>query len=115
VYQTLVLAVGALPAYCSAPSAVHHAALVDVVKYLGCTASRGITYGSRRALLAVWCDANFAACLETRRSATGWTVIMYGGAVSWSSTKQATATASTMEAEYQACGVVAREVFLYGR
>ena len=34
---------------------------------------------------------------------------MYGGAVSWSSKKQATAAASTMEAEYQACGAIARE------
>jgi hypothetical protein len=43
----LALAVGALAAYCSAPSAAHHAALLDVVRYVGCTASRGITYGSR--------------------------------------------------------------------
>ena len=34
---------------------------------------------------------------------------MYGGAVSWSSKKQPTTAASTMEAEYQACGSVARE------
>jgi hypothetical protein len=107
----LALAVGALAAYCAAPSAAHHAALVDVVRHVGYTASRGITYGSRRAPLEVWCDANSAACLETRRSTAGWTVIMYGGAVSWSSKKQATAAASTMEAEYQACGAVAREAF----
>jgi hypothetical protein len=105
----LALAVGALAAYCSAPSAAHHAALLDVVRYVGHTASWGITYGSRPAPLEVWCDANFAACLETRRSTTGWTVIMYGGAVSWSSKKQATAAASTMETEYQACGAVASE------
>jgi hypothetical protein len=34
---------------------------------------------------------------------------MYGGAESWSSKKQPTAAASTMDAEYQACGVAARE------
>jgi hypothetical protein len=110
----LALAVGALAAYCSAPSAVHHAALVDVVKYVGSTASQGTTYGSRRAPLEVWWAANIAACLETRRSTTGWTVIMYGGAVSWSSKKQATAAVSTMEAEYQARGSVASEA-LCGR
>jgi hypothetical protein len=35
---------------------------------------------------------------------------MYGGAVSWASKKQSTTAASTMEAKYQACGAVAREV-----
>jgi hypothetical protein len=34
---------------------------------------------------------------------------MYGGAVSWQSKKQPTTAASTMDAEYQACGAVARE------
>jgi hypothetical protein len=35
--------------------------------------------------------------------------VMYGGAVSWSSKRQPTTAAPTMEAEYQACGSVARE------
>ena len=34
---------------------------------------------------------------------------MYGGAVSWSRKKQPTTAASTMNAEYRACGSVARE------
>jgi hypothetical protein len=38
-----------------------------------------------------------------------WAVVMYGGAVAWASKKQPTAPASTMEAEYQACGAVTRE------
>jgi hypothetical protein len=74
-----------------------------------CTASCGITFGHRRPLLEVWCDANFAACQDTRRSTTGWVVVMYGGAVAWASKKQPTTAASTMEAAYQACGAVARK------
>jgi hypothetical protein len=105
----LGLAVGALAAYCSAPSVVHYAALVDVVRYVSCTAPHDITYGSRQAPLKVWCNANFAAWLEAQSSTTGWVVIMCGGAISWSSKKQATAAASTMEAEYQVRGAVARE------
>jgi hypothetical protein len=105
----LALAVGALAKYCSSPSVAHHAALLDVVKYVWCTASRGITFGHKRPPLEVWCDANFAACQDTRRSTTGWVVVMYGGAVAWASKKQPTTAASTMEAEYQACGAVARE------
>jgi hypothetical protein len=105
----IALPVAALAAYSSAPSARHFAVLLDVVRYVGGTASRGITYGGKGHPLGFWCDANFAACRVTRRSTTGWMVTMYGGAVSWSSKKQATAAASTMDAEYQACGAAARE------
>ena len=105
----IALSVGALTSYCHAPSQAHLDAAFDVVRYVGHTAGRGITYGRSVAPLEMWCDANFAACLDTRRSTTGWVVTMYGGAVSWSSKKQATTAASTMEAEYQACGAMARE------
>jgi Reverse transcriptase (RNA-dependent DNA polymerase) len=105
----IALAVGALASYSSKPTAAHMKALVEVVRYVGGTASRGITYGHTKTPVEIWGDANFAACLDTRRSTTGWVVVMYGGAVSWSSKKQPTAAASTMDAEYQACGAVARE------
>jgi hypothetical protein len=105
----IAVAVGALASFSSAPSQLHRAALIDVVRYVGSTAERGITYGHTAAPLETWCDANFAACMDTRRSTTGWVVVMYGGAVSWSSRKQPTAAVSTMDAEYQACGAVARE------
>jgi hypothetical protein len=105
----IALAVGALAAYGSSPTQAHLEAALDVVRYVGGTAQRGITYGHSSAPVETWCDANFAACQDTRRSTTGWVVVMYGGAVSWSSKKQPTTAASTMDAEYQACGSVARE------
>jgi hypothetical protein len=105
----IALSVAALAAYSSAPSAQHFAVLLDVVRYVGRTASHGIAYGGKKHPLGFWFDANFAACRDTRRSTTGWVVTMYGGAVSWSSKKQATAAASTMDAEYQACGAAAPE------
>jgi hypothetical protein len=103
------LPVAALAAYSSAPSAHHYAVLLDVARYVRGITSHGITHGGNRQSLGFWCDANFAACKDTRRSTTGWVVIMYGGAVSWSSKKQATTAASTMDAEYQACEAAARE------
>jgi hypothetical protein len=101
--NNIALPVSALTAYAAAPTKEHHAALVDIVRYVGSTAARGITYGGKQKPLGFWCDANFAACQDTRRSTTGWVVTMYGGSVSWSSKKQATTAASTKEAEYQAC------------
>jgi hypothetical protein len=105
----IALAVGALAAFCAAPSEVHHKALLNVVCYVGSTAERGITFGGTERALGSWCDTNFAVCQDTRRSTTGWNATMYGGAVSWSSKKQPTTAASTMDAEYQACLAVARE------
>jgi hypothetical protein len=105
----IALAVGALASYCSAPSAAHWAALQDVARYVGSTAARGVTYGLSQVPVSIFCDANFAACADTRRSTTGWVVVMFGGAVSWGSKKQQTIATSTMEAEYQACSAVARE------
>jgi hypothetical protein len=96
----IALSVAALAACLSEPSAQHFAVLLDVERYVGETASRGITYGGKGHPLGFWCDANFAACRDTRRSTTGWVVTMYGEAVSWSSKKQATAAASTLDAEY---------------
>jgi hypothetical protein len=105
----IALPVAALATYSSAPSTQHYAVLLDIARYVGGTASRGSTYGGKRQPLGFWCDANFAACKDTRRSTTGFVVTMYEGAVSWSSKKQATTAASTMDAEYQACGAAARE------
>jgi hypothetical protein len=41
----IALPVAVLAAYSPAPSARHFAVLLDVVRYVGGTASRGITYG----------------------------------------------------------------------
>jgi Reverse transcriptase (RNA-dependent DNA polymerase) len=92
----IALAVGALSAYNAAPTQAHFDAMLDVVRYVGSTAERGVTFGRTAVPLQIWCDANFAACQDTRRSTTGWVVSMYGGAVSWSSKKQATVAASTI-------------------
>lgn len=105
----IALAVGAMAAYLHAPSQGHMDAVEAIVAYVGCTAQRGITYGTSSQVVQVFCDSNFASCVDTRRSITGYCVVMYGGAVSWASKKQPTTAASTMEAEYQACGAVARE------
>jgi hypothetical protein len=105
----IALPVGALAASSSAPTRAHFRAMLDVVRYVGGTSGRGITFGGSEQPLGVWCDANFAACHDTCRSTTGWVATMYGGAVSWSSKKQPTAAASTMDAEYQACGAATRQ------
>jgi hypothetical protein len=84
-WPDIALPVAALAAYTSSPGTQHHAALLDVVRNAGGTASLDIPYGEKRV------------------------VTMYGGALSWSTKKQATMAASTMDAESQACEAAAWE------
>ena len=48
-------------------------------------------------------DSDFAGCVDTRRFTSGYIFLLAEEAVSWSSTKQKTVAAFTMEAEYVAC------------
>jgi hypothetical protein len=105
--------VHALAAFSSKPTTTHYAAMLDIVRYVCGTADRGITYGRSKVPVEFWCDASFAACLDTRRSVTRWVAVCFGGAVSWECCKQPTVAASTMEAEYQACGSMAREALSF--
>ena len=48
-------------------------------------------------------DADFASCVDSRKSTSGYIFIMVGGAVSWRSVKQTLIATSTMEAEFLSC------------
>ena len=45
-----------------------------------------------------FCDADFVGCIDDKKSTTGYTFVMAGGAISWKSIKQTLTTSSTMEA-----------------
>ena len=60
----VAVAVGALASFSSAPTAAHYDTMLDVVRYVGATATRGITYGLLATPCEFWCDAIFAACKE---------------------------------------------------
>jgi hypothetical protein len=46
----IALPLGALATYCSAPTVVHFAAMLDADRYMGSTANRGMTFGLLRCL-----------------------------------------------------------------
>ena len=83
---------------------------IGILKYLSNTPDHGITYTFSTKPLIGYCDSDHAACLITRKSTTGFVFLNQGGAISWASKIQASATAlSTTEAEFMAATSAAQE------
>ncbi|RVW91887.1 Retrovirus-related Pol polyprotein from transposon TNT 1-94 [Vitis vinifera] len=100
----IAFVVGMLGRYLSNPGSQHWKAAKKVLRYLQGTKDLMLTY-QRTSLLDVigFCDANFAGCIDDKKSTTGYIFMMAGGAVSWKSVKQTLIASSTMEAKYVAC------------
>jgi hypothetical protein len=84
-----------------------------VLKYLSGTYTDGIYYGKdsqRLNKLWDWVDADFATDLDTRRSHTGYILMMNGGVVSWKSTKQKSVSLSTAEVEWYEASEAGKEI-----
>jgi hypothetical protein len=63
-----------------------------------------LTYKRSDSLKIVgYSDSDFAGCLDTDRSTSGYVFKLAGGAISWSGSKQTVMTLSTIYAEFVAC------------
>ena len=104
----IAYAVGRLTRYLSAPNVDHLAAARVVLRYLKGTRFLGICYQADGELHG-YCDADFAADVDTQRSTSGLVFIYNGGGVVWGRNLQPTVAASKTEAEYIASTVAAKE------
>lgn len=95
--------------YNSAPSRDHDETLDHVYGYLARCSDVAIKYRRGFTDLVSFTDSDFAGCLDTRRSTTGWVIVFGGAPISWCSRRQKTVTLSTTHAEYVAAAELARE------
>ncbi len=100
--------VGVLGRFMQEPTDRHMTAAKHVLRYLAGTKEMGILFGAGERGISVYSDADWGGELDTRRSTTGYVVVMDGAAVAWSSHLQRTVAVSTQEAEYQALAAAAR-------
>ena len=63
----------------------------------------------RECPLVLWCDADWAGCVDSRKSTTGHVLQLHGCTLSWMSKKQSTVALSSTEAEYMAISMALRE------
>ena len=68
------------------------------------------TTGHIKMTVHAYSDADWAGCLDTRRSTTGSIIMLNGNVIHWSSHKQSTVATSSTESEYMALAETAKEL-----
>jgi histone deacetylase 1/2 len=85
-----------------APTTAHWTAAKRILRYVQGTLKVGLTFQkSSSSLLSAFSDADWAGCLDDRRSIGGFAIFLGPNLVSWSVRKQATVSRSSIEAEYK--------------
>jgi len=93
------------------PTTSHWSAVKRILRYLKFTVSTGLKIKrSNSILVSAFSDADWAGCVDDRRSTSGFAVFLGSNLISWSSRKQATVSRSSTEAEYKAMANATAEV-----
>jgi len=100
----LAFITGMLGRYQSNPGIDHWKAVKKALRYIQGTKDLMLTYKRSDNLEVIgYLDADFAGCVDTKKSTSGYIFTLAGGAISWKSSKQTVTASSTMQAEFVAC------------
>jgi hypothetical protein len=111
----IAYAVNQCAKYMANPGPTHIAAAKRILRYLAGTKHLKLTYtrsdnpSSANTLIA-YADADHAGDPESRRSVTGYVLLLNGGAISWQSVRQVIVALSSAEAEYYAASVAGTDI-----
>jgi hypothetical protein len=104
-------AVQQLSQFLHKPTFAHYTAACRVIRYLKHNPGRGLLFPRHSELqLLGFSDADWAGCIETRRSITGYCFFLGSSLVSWKAKKQITVSRSSSEAEYRALSTATCEL-----
>jgi hypothetical protein len=97
----IMQAVGMVGRYRSAPKKNHLVSVTRIFKYLKGTMTYGLWYPRNHNFqLAAYSDANWANCVDERKSTNGGAFFLGDSSVAWLSKKKGYISLSTTEAEY---------------
>ena len=107
----LAYSVNVLSQFVSDPRQKHMDAAMRVLRYLKATPGQGIFFPKEGGMdLVAYCDADWMGCSLTRRSRTGYVLLLGGAPISWKSKKQSVVSRSSAEAEYRAMANATSEI-----
>jgi len=99
----LSFAVNKVCQFLHAPTSVHWSTVKRILQYVKGTLSMGLKIKrSPSMMVSAFSDADWAGCVDDRRSTGGFAVFLGSNLISWTARKQATVSRSSTEAEYKA-------------
>lgn len=103
--------VHALSKFMHKPTALHYQASLRVLRYLKGCPNQGVLFAhSSTASLTAYCDSDWPGCPSSRRSTTGFCILLGHSPISWKSKSQTVVARSSAEAEYRAMAMTTCEV-----
>jgi hypothetical protein len=97
----IAFAVGTVARFAANPRIAHWDAVKRIYRYLAGTCNLWLSYGETREVLEGYANAD-GSMTEDRRAIMGYTFLINGGAISWSSKCQEIVSLLTTESEYVA-------------
>uniref|UniRef100_A0A3Q7I3X3 Reverse transcriptase Ty1/copia-type domain-containing protein n=1 Tax=Solanum lycopersicum TaxID=4081 RepID=A0A3Q7I3X3_SOLLC len=100
-----------LSQFMQSPREPHLKAAYHVLRYLQHDPTLGVFINNKPDVtISAYCDSDWASCPDSRKSVSGYLVLMGDSPISWKSKKQPTVSLSSAEAEYRAIRQVVGEV-----